>query len=140
MLAKVMRDHLNDWPDKPSDIQLEDFGRDTPAMMIQQLSHAEKKRAYINGSYIGTWAFAVYVRINAADTASRLDALKCLDDLYNWLDARDRNNHFVNLPSIDQKRVAIQVTMPDTPSVAAKYENGVEEYQAIMELEYKYSV
>ncbi len=140
LLARVMRDHLNTWPDKPSNILLEDFGRETPAIMLQQLAAAEKKRSYVNGSYIGAWTFAVYVKVSANDTATRLNALKCLEDMYNWLDVRDDGNVYTNLPTIDQNRTATQIIMPNAPSIAAKYENGDEEYQAIMELEYKYSV
>ncbi len=140
MLAKIMRDHLNLWPDRPADITLEDFGRETPAMMLQQLAAAEKKRSYVNGSYVGGWTFAVYIRIDATDTASRLDALQALENLFNWLDARDDDNSFLHLPTIDEHRTATQILMPNTPSVAVKYDNGMEEYQAIFEMEYKYSV
>ncbi len=140
LLAKVMRDHLNDWPDKPADILLEDFDRDNPSMMLQQLSAAEKVRPYIDGSYIGVWNFSVWVRIDATDTASRLNALGCLSKLYEWLDARDDDNRHIHLPVIDTNRTATQILMPNAPSVVEKIDNGVEVYQAVMQLEYKYSV
>lgn len=139
-LAKVMRDHLNTWVDKPCTFLLEDLGREAPSLMIQQLAAAEKKRTYVNGSYIGVWTFAVYMRINGVDTSTRLNALKVLDDLYAWLSKRDDKNVFINLPTIDSARSATQIIMPNTPSVAAKYEDGTEDYQAVYQLEYKYSV
>lgn len=139
-LAKVMRDHLNKWPNKPTTVLLEDLEKKYPSMMLQQLAAAEKKRTYVNGSYVAGWSFAVYVRINAEDTASRLDALACLDALYEWLKVRDSNGAYVNLPEIDINRVATGITMSTTPSIAARYDDGTEDYQAVFELEYKYSV
>ena len=140
LLSRVMREHLNKWPERPSDVMLEDHSRELPSMMLQQLAAAKVKRAYINGSYIGSWMFSVYIQIDGKDTATRLDALKCLTDLDEWLNMKDPAGHFINLPVIDPLRRAIQVIMPNAPSVSAKYESGVEEYQAIFEMEYKYSM
>lgn len=137
LIAKVMRNHINTWSKKPTNIFLEDFGKDVPSMMIQQLSAAEKKKSYVNGSYIGAWSFAVYLRISAKDTASRLDAIGCLEELSNWLQLRDDKGSFVNLPVIDSYRTATKIEMATTPSIAARYEDGTEDYQAVFSLEYK---
>ncbi len=137
LIAKVMKNHINTWGEKPTNIFLEDFGKDVPSMMIQQLSAAEKKKIYVNGSYIGVWNFAVYLRISAIDTASRLDAIGCLDELSSWLQTMDDNGAYVNLPVIDSYRKATKIEMTTTPSIAARYEDGTEDYQAIFSLEYK---
>ena len=137
-LAKAMKTLLNKWPKKPvAEIFLEDLGKSTPSMMLQQLSAAEKKKEYINGSYIGVWNFAVYIRINAEDTASRIDATGALQDLADWLQARDENGEFANLPDLDDTKTAIKFDMTSTPSISARYDDGVEDYQAILSLEYK---
>lgn len=137
LIAKVMKNYLNDWSEKPVEIMLEDLGKKVPSMMIQQLSSAEKKREYINGSYIGVWNFALYMRVSGKDTASRLDAIACLTDLSDWLTERDGNGDYINLPHIDDKRTATSVQLLSTPSLAARYDNGYEDYQAILSLEYK---
>lgn len=134
-LAKVMKDHLNTWPKKPAEFKLEDLGKDSPSIMLQQLSAAEKKRTYVNGSYIGVWNFAVYVRISDVDTASRLDATGCLNELADWL-THTSNGVFVNLPVIDENRIATKIEMTSTPSIAGRDDNGTEDYQAIFQLEY----
>ena len=133
-----MKTLLNTWPDKPvAEIFLEDLGKDAPSMMLQQLSAAEKKKEYINGSYIGVWNFAVYMRIDAEDTASRIDATGALQNLADWLQARDENGEYANLPELDSTKTAIKFDMTSTPSIAARYDDGTEDYQAIMSLEYK---
>lgn len=137
LIAKVMRDHLNSWAKKPTDFMLEDLGKKAPSLMLQQLSAAEKKRTYINGSYIGSWNFAIYIRIDAKDTASRLDAIGCLEELSKWLQQKDSKGEYVNLPLIDTDRTATKIEMTTTPSIAARYEDGKEDYQAIFSLEYQ---
>lgn len=136
-LAKVMKDHLNSWHKKPTEIMLEDLGKEVPSMMLQQLASAEKKKEYVNGSYIGVWNFAVYIRVSGTDTASRLDAVGCLNELAEWLTELDAEGSFVNLPVIDDSRQATKIETSSTPSIAARYENGIEDYQVVMSLEYK---
>lgn len=135
-LAKCMRDHLNSWDGKLAEIVLEDFGKGYPAMMLQQLAAAEKVRTYVNGSYIGVWNFAVYVRVSGRDTKSRLSATDCLNSLSNWLSEDDGNGNYTNLPELGGAKSATKITIISTPSIAERYDNGVEEYQAIFQLEY----
>lgn len=139
LMSRVMRDHLNTWPNKPVEIKAEVAGPETPAMMMQQLASVEVKKRYINGSFIGGYNFAVYVAVEAEDTESRFDALAVLNDLGLWLSEKDENGNYTNLPELGDDRRAIQVTISSTPSIAARLENGVEEYQALFALEYKYS-
>lgn len=137
IIAKVMRDHLNTWQEKPVIFLLEDLGKAVPSIMLQQLASAEKKKSYVNGSYIGVWSFAVYMRINAKDTASRLDAMSCLTELSEWLQEQNDKKAYVNLPVIDQYRTATKIEMSSTPSIANRYEDGTEDYQAFFTLEYQ---
>lgn len=137
-IADVMLQHLNSWPKKPADVILEDIGKDAPSMMLQQLSAAEVRKTYVNGSYIGVWPFAVYIRINAEDTASRLDATGCLRELAKWLDEKDDRGTFIHLPIIDSEKTATRIQMTSSPSIVGRMEDGIEDYQALFELEYKH--
>ncbi|MBQ2973328.1 MAG: hypothetical protein IJE19_03140 [Clostridia bacterium] len=137
VIAKVMRDHLNSWPQKPVLFLLEDLGKNTPSLMIQQLAAAEKKKTYVNGSYIGIWNFAVYFRIDGKDTATRLDATACLEELAVWLSKQNDKGSYVNLPEIDDNRKAIKIELMSNPAIAARYDDGTEDYQALFSLEYK---
>ena len=135
-IAKALKDHLNSWAGKPASIYLEDFGSEVPSMMLQQLSGAYKRKAYINGSYLGSYPFSVYIRVDGVDTATRLDATGALNGLFEWLTEKDDKGNFVNLPVIDENRTATQIDMTSLPSIAARYEDGSEDYQAIFELQY----
>lgn len=137
VLSKVMRDLLNSWDKKIAPVLSEDLGTEAPSMMIQQLSAAEKVKTYINGDYIGVWSFAVYVRINAEDTAARQDAAAILQDLGGWLMETDERGNFLRLPAIDDRRRATKIEMTMTPAVAERPAEGIEDWQVIFALEYK---
>lgn len=139
IIAKVMRDYLNTWPKKPCEISLETIDKDAPSMMIQQLASAEKVKQYVDGSYIGAWNFAVYIRVHGRDSASRLDAFAVLDELGTWLTERGGNGSaYARLPIIDLNHVATSIEVSSTPSIAARYDDGTEDYQIVFRLEYKY--
>lgn len=139
LISRVVRNHLNSWPKKPVEIKAEVAGPEVPAMMVQQLSSVEIKKRYINGSFVGEYAFGVYIAIEAEDTESRYDALSVLNDLGLWLSEKDETGKYKNLPNLGDDRKAVQITVSSTPSIATRLENGVEEYQALFALEYKYS-
>lgn len=139
LLSRVLRDHLNTWPKKPATITAEVSGKEPPAMMMQQLASVERTRQYINGAYIGVFHFAVYIAIDAEDTESRFDALAVLNDLGLWLTQKDESGNFENLPELGEERKAVKFTISSTPSIAARLENGTEEYQVLLALEYKYT-
>ena len=140
ILAKVVRDYINtNWAAKPALVVLGDFAHKPPSLMLQELAQAEIKRPYIDGSYIGQWSFAVYMRINAEDSAARLSASAALYDLAEWFRAKDGSGAFSHLPTIDSKRTATRIEMSTTPALAAQYDGGVEDYQAVYQLEYRYS-
>lgn len=139
-LATAMTEHLNSWEPKPATVLLEDLEDKAPSMMLQQLGAAEKVKTYINGDYIGVWPFAVYVRINAEDSASRVDATKCLQDLADWLQELGPQGDFLHLPAIDECRVATKIEMTMTPALAERGNDGIEDYQAVFNLEYKVKI
>lgn len=136
-LAKALRDHLNTWSGKPAPIMFEDFESEVPSMMLQQLSGAYKKRAYIDGSYLGSYPFAVQIRVHAVDTGTRFFASKVLNSLFSWLSEKNDEGEFIQLPVIDNTKIATKIEMTSLPSIAARYDDGTEDYQAIFELEYK---
>ena len=129
LIAKAMLNHLNCWPSKPAEVKLEAFEKNSPSMILQQLSGAVKVREYINGSYVGSWPFAVYIRVSGEDTSSKLDAAGTLLNLSDWLSSSS--------PDIGANRTVNKIEMTSLPSIAERHENGEEDYQAIFVLEYK---
>lgn len=132
IIATAMLNHLNAWPDKPSHINLEIMEKAPirSSMAMQQLSGTVITRKYIDGSFTGSWPFAVYVRISGTDTAKRLDAVKTLEEIDAWLKVNP-------LPNLGDNRVAEEIEMTSLPAVAATYEDGSTDYQAIFRLNYK---
>ena len=93
-------------------------------------------KQYINGNYIAAWNFAVYIVVDGEDTASRVSASGCLQELGSWLSAKDAQGRYTNLPVIDGARTATKIEMTSTPTLAERQNNGVEVYQALYRLEY----
>ena len=132
IIAKSIYDHLNTWPEKPCAIRLEMMDKAPIAftMSMQQLSGTRVMRRYIDGSFKGVWPFAVYVRMAASDTAKKLNAVTVLETLNQWLMTQP-------VPQLGAGRTATQFEMASLPSIAATYEDGSVDYQAIFQLEYK---
>ena len=132
LIAKAIYDHLNQWPQKPCQIRLEMMDKAPIAftMSMQQLSGTRILRRYIDGSFTGAWPFAVYVRMAASDTAKKFDAVSLLETLNQWLMTQP-------VPDLGTGRTATGFEMTSLPSIAATYEDGSTDYQAIFQLEYK---
>lgn len=132
LIAKSVYNHLNQWPQKPCQISLEMMDKAPIAftMSMQQLSGTRIMRRYIDGSFTGAWPFAVYVRMSASDTAKKFDAVSVLETLNQWLMTQP-------VPDLGTGRTATRFEMTSLPSIAATYEDGSTDYQAIFQLEYK---
>jgi len=137
-IVKSLRDFLNKkWTGKMCNIELEKFGKYPPSMMMQQLSGAFIDRKYVDGSYIGIFPFAIYVRVKGESTADTLDAIKQLNNLYLWLIETDEDEEYINLPELDSFTEALEFEMSSLPSIVGRYDDGAEDYQAIFKLKYK---
>jgi len=136
-IVKALRDFLNKkWTGKMCNIELEKFGKYPPSMMLQQLSGAFIDRKYVDGSYIGIFPFAIYVRVKGESTADTMDAIKQLNDLYHWLIEMDNEEEYINLPVLDNYTESMEFEMSSLPSIVERYSDGIEDYQAIFKLKY----
>ena len=125
-------DHLNSWPDRPCEIAME-LPKRPPirfALFMQQLSGTAYLRRYVDGSFIGAWPFAVLVRFTQADDEKRLAASGILNSLLAWLKEADP-------PDLGEGRTSNYFEMTALPSIAAQYEDGSVDYQAVYRLVYK---
>lgn len=132
IIARAIYSHLNKWPEKPCPIRLETMDK-TPiafSMAMQQLAGTRILRKYIDGSFKGAWPFAVYVRLAGTDTAKRLDAVATLESLNEWLMT-------ATPPELGPGRVPDEFQMTALPAIAATYEDGSTDYQALFQITYK---
>lgn len=130
-IVSAVQKHLNAWPGKPCDITLEDMTRKPSSfsIVLQQLSGTVVERRYIDGSFIGLWPFAVYIRFSARDTGKHIKASKYYNELESYLKS-------ATLPELDEGRTASSIEMSSLPSVAGVYEDGSTDYQAIFGMRY----
>lgn len=138
IIEQSMLEFLNTWPEKPTEIKLDELDKSESSMMFQPLSGTKKSRTYVNGSYNGEFPFAIYVRAVNLDTKHKLDARKILNSLDEWFSQKNDKKEFINLPKLSGGNTAIKIEMTSTPSIAARYDNGTDDYQAIFLLSYKH--
>ncbi len=136
-LVQALLEKINSWEEKPCEVKLDELGEKPPAMMLQPLSRARVVRQYVDGSYIGVLAFAVFIRVNSLDTRTRLNATGVLNNLGDWLEEKDENTReYKNLPVFNHDTQARSIEMSATPSIATRYDNGYEDFQVIFEMQY----
>lgn len=83
----------------------------------------------IDGSFVGLWPFAVYVRTSAVDTSKHLEAAGHLSSLNAWLRS-------TLLPELSGSQTASSFEMTSLPAIAGVYEDGNVDYQAVFQLKY----
>lgn len=128
-IAESLWRHLNEWPEKPAPIGLDNLEKQALSIMLRQLPGAAFHRRYIDGSCIGTWPFAVTVRVQTMETARRLDAARILYALHAWL------SHGPT-PDLGPGRCCLNMEMTLLPSVVADYNNCIVDYQAQYAMRY----
>ena len=130
VVAQKVLDHLNTWPEKPVNFELEDLDKYPIAMMMQQLAGKTQEKKFVNGTKIVSWPFAIFVRVQANANNSKISAISLLNELDEWLADTE-------LPELGDDREAQKFEMTALPSLAGTYDNGTQDYQAVFSLTYK---
>ena len=128
-LAEAVLEHLNTWQGRPAPFRMVLDANRPVAASMQPLAGANRLRSYVDGSYRGQFPFALMLSIDGQDTAAHLDGIRSLYDAAAWLESA------CQLP-IAQGIVADRFVLTSAPSLAARYEDGAETYQAVFRLEY----
>lgn len=133
MIVRAVLDHVNKWPDKPCTIRLETLEKAPSefSMSMQQLAGTVVVKKFIDGSFVGAWPFAIYIRFAGVDTGKRINAVGQLDQFNSWLCNES------GLPDIGSNRTADAFEMTSLPSIAGQYEDGSVDYQAVFRLNYR---
>ena len=126
---------LNTFPDKPVDlIRFEFLPEDTTAMALSTIQAAYIVRKYILGGYEAEYQFKVIYRVKPGNSNDkRLKADELLNTLGDWAAAQAP-------PDIGDGRRVIRIEPTTRSSMFGMYENGDEDHQILMKMNYEVNV
>lgn len=125
---------LNTYPDKPVDlIRFEFLPAGTEAMAISTIQAAYIVRKYILGGYQAEYQFKLIYRVKPGDSIdNRLKADELLNAIGDWSNGQN--------PSIGDNKRVISLEPTTRSSLFAVYENGDEDHQILMKMNYEVNV
>ena len=126
---------LNTFPDKPVDlIRFEFLPEDTAAMALSTIQATYIVRKYILGGYEAEYQFKIIYRMKPGNSNDkRLKADELLNALGDWAAAQTP-------PNIGDGRRVIRIEPTARSSMFAVYENGDEDHQILMKMNYAVNV
>lgn len=125
---------LNTFPEKPVDlIRFEFLPADTEAMAMSTIQAAYIVRKYILGGYQAEYQFKLIYRVKPGSSMDkRLKADETLNALGDWVSGKQ--------PDIGEGKRVISIEPTTRSSMFAVYENGDEDHQILMKLNYEVNV
>lgn len=122
---------LNQYPQKPvTRIEFE-YLPNAPSISVSSITAAFKTAEYISGAYEAQYQFAVLYRIKPEASGERLNAVELLDNLGKWAELR------VDKPVLGPDKTVTAVERNSTATMIARYDDGTEDYQILMNLLYE---
>lgn len=130
-ISRKMLVWLNTFPQKPVDvIRFEFLPADSPAMAMSTIQAAYIVKKYILGGYQAEYQFKVIYRIKPGNSNDkRLKADELLNALGDWA--------LTQTPDIGTGRRVIRVEPTTRSSLFAMYDNGDEDHQILMKMNYE---
>jgi hypothetical protein len=101
------------------------------AVMLTSLTGDPYIKRYKSGGYVAAFPFAVYMRIAAGDTASRINAIKALGDMGASIDERARWP--VEPEGFEYQKLVVRTL----PARIRTDDTGSQDYQVTFELTYR---
>lgn len=130
-ISRKMLVWLNTFPQKPVDlIRFEFLPADSAAMAMSTIQAAYIVKKYILGGYQAEYQFKVIYRIKPGNSNDkRLKADELLNALGDWT--------LTQTPDIGTGRRVIRVEPTTRSSLFAMYDNGDEDHQILMKMNYE---
>ena len=130
-ISRKMLVWLNTFPQKPADlIRFEFLPADSAAMAMSTIQAAYIVKKYILGGYQAEYQFKVIYRIKPGNSNDkRLKADELLNALGDWA--------LTQTPDIGTGRRVIRVEPTTRSSLFAMYDNGDEDHQILMKMNYE---
>lgn len=127
---------LNTFPHKPDDVDLirfEFLPADAPGMAMSTIQAAYIVKRYILGGYLAEYQFKVIYRVKPGNSNDkRLKADEMLNALGDWA--------LTGKPDIGADKRVIRIEPTTRSSMFASYENGDEDHQILMKMNYEVNV
>ena len=130
-ISRKMLVWINTFPQKPVDlIRFEFLPADSAAMAMSTIQAAYIVKKYILGGYQAEYQFKVIYRIKPGNSNDkRLKADELLNALGDWA--------LTQTPDIGTGRRVIRVEPTTRSSLFAMYDNGDEDHQILMKMNYE---
>lgn len=131
-ISRVLLAWLNQFPDKPVILINYEFLKDgEPSMALSTIQAAYKTKKYIAGGYQAQYQFKVIYRVQPSTNNDRLKADELLNGLGDWANTRE------DLPILGEGIRCLKVEATARSSLFARYENGDEDHQILMNMTYE---
>ena len=124
---------LNTYPELPVDLIRFEFPADTSAMAMSTIQAAYIVRKYITGGYVSEYQFKIIYRVKPGNSNDkRLKADELLNAIGDWANGQK--------PDIGEDKRVISMEPTTRSSLFAMYENGDEDHQILMKMNYEVNV
>lgn len=131
-ISRLLLAWLNQFSDKPVSLINYEFLKDgEPSMALSTIQAAYKTRKFITGGYEAQYQFKVIYRVQPTTNNDRLKADELLNSLGDWASARE------DLPILGDGVRCLKVEATTRSSLFARYENGDEDHQILMNMLYE---
>lgn len=122
---------LNTYAELPVDIiRFEFLSADTSAMAMSTIQAAYIVRRYITGGYVAEYQFKIIYRVKPGNSNDkRLKAEELLNAIGDWATGKR--------PDIGTGKRVVSLEPTTRSSLFAVYENGDEDYQILMKMNYE---
>lgn len=131
-ISRLLLAWVNQFPDKPVSLINYEFLKDgEPSMALSTIQAAYKTRKFITGGYEAQYQFKVIYRVQPTTNNDRLKADELLNSLGDWATARE------DLPILGDGVRCLKVEATTRSSLFARYENGDEDHQILMNMLYE---
>lgn len=131
-ISRMLLSWVNQFPDKPVSVINYEFLRDgEPGMALSTIQATYKTKQYITGGYQAQYQFKIIYRVQPSTNNDRLNADELLNKLGDWMATR------TDLPVLGQGIRSIRIDATTRSSLFARYENGDEDHQILMNMIYE---
>lgn len=125
---------FNQYQSFPAGVRMIDFEYledDKPSMALSTIQGAYKTVQYITGGYLAQYQFKLIYRAQPGSNNGRLKMDEVLNDLGDWAAARE------DFPDIGEGLQFQSVVCDTRAGLFGRYENGDEDHQILMTMEYQ---